>query len=132
MRIATGVLAAVLLGGVSWGAAAQTQGTPQGTYLRSCTNASVQGDSLTALCRRSDGREDRTTLSGYRRCVGDIGNINGALQCNGSGGEQLRGQVMDVPRGGPGYGEQRGGYGERGGPGYGEQRGGPGYGEQRA
>lgn len=118
MKIALGLAAALLCAGVGWSGSAYAQGTPQGSYLRSCTNVSVGGDTLSASCRRADGREDRTALSGFRRCVGDIGNSNGALQCTAQGGAVLRGQVMNEgPRGGPG-----------GGPGYGGPGGGPGYG----
>src|SRR5262249_16506040 len=69
-----------------------------------CNNVSVQGDSLVASCRRADGREDRTSLAGFRRCVGDIGNSNGMLQCSTAGGGQLHGQVMAGPGPGPGPG----------------------------
>jgi hypothetical protein len=128
MKIVTGALAAVLLAGIGWPTTAQAQGTPQGSYLRSCSNVSAGGDTLTATCRRENGREQRTALSGFRRCAGDIGNNNGILECSIAGGGQLRGQfVGGEQRGEPQRGEQRGAppYGEppRGGPGYG----GPGY-----
>ena len=37
-----------LLAGVAW-APAQAQGVPQGSYLRSCGNVAVQGDTLIAI-----------------------------------------------------------------------------------
>lgn len=126
MKIASGALAALLLAGIGWSSPAPAQGVPQGTYLRSCSNIGVQGDSLTATCRRSDGREQRTTLSGVRRCVGDIGNSNGVLQCTYPGGAQARGQAVPEPGPGPGYGAPR--YGEQP-PGYGNREG---YGSDRA
>jgi hypothetical protein len=42
----------------------------------------VRGDSLFAICRTVDGRGQRTNLPQVSRCVGDIGNNNGNLQCN--------------------------------------------------
>src|SRR5438034_832198 len=79
MKIALGLLAAVVLGGVSFSACAQT---PQGSYLGSCTNIRMEGPTLTAVCRRADGREQRTTLRNVNQCNGDIGNNNGVLRCN--------------------------------------------------
>jgi hypothetical protein len=81
----------LLLTGIAW--SAQAQGVPQGTYSRSCTNVSVQGDSLVATCCGRDGREQHTTLARFRRRVGDIGNDNGRLQCAFAGGAQPQGQM---------------------------------------
>jgi hypothetical protein len=111
MKIAMGALAAVLLAGVGWSATAEAQGLPQGSYLRSCNGARVQGDTLVARCRTADGYEQRSSLAAVNRCVGDIGNNNGQLQCN-YGGPRAQG----VPA--PGYGERR--VDERG---YGSDRG---------
>src|SRR6266850_7085745 len=106
MKIALGLLAAVVLGGVSFSACAQT---PQGSYLGSCTNIRMEGRSLTAVCRRADGRERRTALGDVNRCIGDIGNNNGVLRCN-------RGQAPA-----PGYGRAPApGYGQAPAPGYGQ------------
>jgi hypothetical protein len=55
---------------------------PQGSYLRSCTDIRLEGRTLVAVCRRADGREQRSALNEVERCVGDIRNDNGALQCN--------------------------------------------------
>ena len=76
---------------------AAAQGTPRGSYLGSCTDDSVRGDTLSASCRRRDGREDRSALSDFNRCVGDIGNDNGVLRCALPGGGQARGQVVAEP-----------------------------------
>lgn len=111
MKIVVGALAAVLLAGIGWSATAEAQGLPQGSYLRSCNGARVQGDTLVARCRTADGREERSSLAAVNRCVGDIGNNNGQLQCN-YGGPRAQG----VPA--PGYGARRGD--ERG---YGSDRG---------
>src|SRR5207244_7296012 len=113
MKIAMGALAAMLLlAGIGWAPAALAQGVPPGSHTRSCNNVTAQGDTLVATCRRGDGREDRTSLAGFHRCVGDIGNNNGALQCSTAGGGALRGQVIAGPSPGPGPGP---GYGQ---PGY--------------
>jgi hypothetical protein len=101
----------LLLGGMALLQQAAAQGLPQGSYLRSCNGALLRGDTLVATCRTPDGREQRTSLADVRRCVGDIGNNAGNLQCNYGG------------RAGPGE--------RRGEPGYGERRGEPGYGERR-
>jgi hypothetical protein len=115
MKRGTATLGGLLLAGFAWMQPAAAQGLPQGSYLRSCIGAGLRGDTLIATCRRADGREQRTSLPDVRRCVGDIGNNNGNLQCNYGGGRA-------GPGPGPGYGER--GYGERG---YGER----GYGERR-
>jgi len=114
MKIAAASLATLLLAGIGWSAPALAQAVPQGTYLQSCADVGVRGDTLIATCRTRDGREQRSALTGLRRCVGDIGNNNGILQCAGG-----RGQVVAEP--GSGYRE---GYGERrhGGEGYGSER----------
>jgi hypothetical protein len=61
-------------------------GTPQpslpgGSYQQSCTNIGVGGNTLTATCRTIKGRMQRTSLANADRCVGDIGNNNGRLNC---------------------------------------------------
>ena len=43
----------------------------------------MQGTTLTAVCRRAGGRGEQLTALNVARCVGDIGNNNGQLQCNG-------------------------------------------------
>ena len=117
MKIVMGALAAVLLTGIGWPATAEAQGIPQGSYLRSCNGARIEGDTLVARCRTVDGREQRSALATVNRCVGDIGNNNGQLQCTYGGG---RAQGVPVP--GPGDRER---YGERraGEPGVGSDRG---------
>jgi hypothetical protein len=95
-------LAGLLLAGMAWVQPAAAQNVPPGSYLQSCFRAFVEGDRLVAVCRRADGREQRTSLPDVLRCVGDIGNNNGNLQCNYAGGP---------PGPPPGYyGERR--YGE--------------------
>lgn len=111
MKIVIGALAAALLAGVGWSATAAAQGLPQGSYLRTCNGARIEGNTLIARCRTADGREERSALASVHRCVGDIGNVNGQLQCN-YGGPRAQGAPV------PGYGERR--FGEQG---YGSGRG---------
>jgi hypothetical protein len=118
MKIVMGALAALLLAGIGWSASAEAQGVPQGSYLRSCEGAHIEGDTLVARCRRVDGGEMRTALPGINRCVGDIGNNNGQLQCSYGG----PGRGPGPGYGGPGPGQA---------PGYGERHEGEGYGADR-
>jgi hypothetical protein len=107
MKIASGALATLLLAGIACSPPAQAQGVPQGTYLQSCGNVGMRGDTLFASCRARGGGEQRAELPGVSRCIGDIGNNNGTLQCNyGSGG-----QYGQAPQEQPGYGAQQPGYG---------------------
>jgi hypothetical protein len=109
MRMVSGALAVVVLAGLGWSLPAQAQGLPQGSYLSSCSGAKMEGDTLVARCRAQNGSEQRSALAGVRRCVGDIGNSNGSLQCNFGGGHQGRADVGAVPRDRePGYGSGRG------------------------
>lgn len=82
MRMAIAALTALLVSGLAGAAHAQV---PPGSYQRSCFHAHMQGDRLMAVCRRIDGRMQRTVLPEVRRCVGDIGNQNGVLTCNRGG-----------------------------------------------
>ena len=85
MKTAIVALAGLALAGIACAMPAQAQGVPRGSYLRSCTDVRVEGDTLVARCRRADGREERTALRDVGRCVGDIGNNNGNLQCSYGG-----------------------------------------------
>ena len=81
MKATLGALAALLLAGTIYTQPAHAQPGPQGSYLDSCTNIRMNGDRLFADCRRMDGSWQRTVLD-VDRCVGDIGNSNGHLNCN--------------------------------------------------
>jgi hypothetical protein len=82
MRIVSSLLAAALLAGLSVPAAAQL---PQGSYLRSCRDARLEGHTLVAVCRGITGSWERTVLPEIGRCVGDIANVDGALRCRRGG-----------------------------------------------
>ncbi len=58
-------------------------GVPQGSYLQSCTQAYVDGDTLRARCWSAAGRYKKTWLTGYAACVTDIANVDGVLTCSG-------------------------------------------------
>jgi CVNH domain len=106
MKIGSAATAALLLAVTAWPVAAQAQGVPRGSYLRSCQDIRVRGDTLLAVCRTVDGRGQRTNLPQVSRCVGDIGNNNGNLQCNyADGGPPPYGQAPPQP--GYGYGPPR-------------------------
>src|SRR5437762_14340110 len=108
MKTVVAAFAGVLLGGMALLQPAAAQGRPQGSYLQSCMGAALHGDTLVATCRRADGREQRTSLADVRRCVGDIGNNNGNLQCNYGGSRAGPGPGYDERRRGePGYDERR-------------------------
>jgi hypothetical protein len=75
-----------LAGGLLWSPSARAQWAPQGSYLRSCSDVGMRGDTLVAVCRDRDGVFRRTKLPEARSCVGDIGNNDGRLQCQYGGG----------------------------------------------
>ena len=80
---AIGTLAAgLLLGLLCWPQSAGAQQVPGGSYLRTCGEVYLQGDTLVATCRRVDGAPERSSLPAVHNCVGDIGNVNGRLACS--------------------------------------------------
>jgi len=82
MKLPLSVFAALLITGSILLQPVYAQPMPQGSYRASCTDVRVEDRTLTAVCRIADGREQRTSLTDVDRCVGDIGNDNGALTCN--------------------------------------------------
>ncbi len=133
------ISALILVAGTFGGSVARAQALPQGSYQRSCEQLHWAGTTLVAECRRADGRMTGTGLPSANKCVGDIGNNNGQLQCNYAGtvrhrwvaaprrSNRITGQASramadnKVSETGSGYGQP--GYG--GGSGYGQ----PGYGQ---
>jgi hypothetical protein len=128
------VLALIPVAGAVGGSVARAQALPQGSYQRSCEQIHWSGTTLVAECKRMDGRKTGTGLANANKCVGDIGNNNGQLQCNYAGGTPSQGaqqQRQATPQQQPNYGGRQDygqqGYGQPGygaGPGYGQ----PGYG----
>src|SRR5947207_10958797 len=97
------LVAGLLLAGLGSLQSASAQGLPGGSYLRTCQNAYVQGDTLVATCRRTDGYAQQTSLPAVHSCVGDVGNRNGALTCNYAG---RQGPSRYYDRAGAGYGQE--------------------------
>jgi hypothetical protein len=82
MKIRLGAFFLLLITGSMFPQHAHAQSMPQGSYRTSCTDIRVEDRTLTAVCRIADGREQRTSLTDVDRCVGDIGNDDGALKCS--------------------------------------------------
>ena len=74
--------AALLITGSMFPQPAIAQSVSQGSYRTSCTDVRVEERTLTAVCRIADGGEQGTSLTDVNRCVGDIGNDNGARTCH--------------------------------------------------
>jgi hypothetical protein len=91
---------------------AYSQALPPGSYQQSCRDFRMQGSTLTALCRRANGRGEQITALNVAHCAGDIGNNNGQLQCNG--GQPAAPAASPRQGGAPGYP----GYGPGPGPDY--------------
>jgi hypothetical protein len=126
LKAIIGLFAVVALAGLSLSAYAQA--LPSGSYQQSCRDIRMQGSTLSAVCRRANGRGDQPTALNVTHCVGDIGNNNGQLTCNGGqpaapAPPPRQGAVPGYP--GPGYPPQPG----YPGPGYGPP---PRHGEEEA
>jgi hypothetical protein len=57
---------------------------PRGSYRETCRNLRMRGDMLFARCETISGRWMNATLFDVRRCVGEIVNDDGQLQCSRS------------------------------------------------
>ncbi|PWC54736.1 CVNH domain-containing protein [Azospirillum sp. TSO22-1] len=66
--------------------AASAQGVPDGSYLETCDNVRMRGDTLSATCATRNGRAVQSSLRNAMDCSGGIENINGRLACSGQGG----------------------------------------------
>ena len=62
-------------------AKAQTS-LPQGSYQQTCTNITLQGNTLTAVCQTVAGSWVQTQLNNINLCGTNIGNVNGTLSCD--------------------------------------------------
>ena len=78
MRIAIAALMALMVSGLAGAAHAQ----PGGSYLRSCTDVQMRGNTLMGVCRRGNGRMESSVLPDVNRCAGGVANENGELTCN--------------------------------------------------
>jgi hypothetical protein len=120
MRVTPGVFGLFLATGLS--ISAHAQAPPPGSYQQSCREIRMHGPTLTALCRTARGRGEQLTALNVAHCVGDIGNNNGNLVCNGgqpaAPGYPGSGYVPAPGHPGPGYGppprySEDGSYGDR-------------------
>ena len=99
MRARLWLIAAVLTGLL---AAPTAQAQPGGSYRESCNNIRDSGGrdpEISANCKDMRGQWQFSSLR-YGGCVGDIGNNNGQLVCNG--GRPGSGPPAGGPGGGPG------------------------------
>jgi hypothetical protein len=99
MKHIGGVFAALVLAG--WSCSIFAQALPPGSYQQSCRDIRLYGRTLSAVCRGLGGRARQTALD-ISHCVGDIGNNNGQLQCNG--GRAVAPRPGPPAHTGPGYG----------------------------
>src|SRR5215467_2586867 len=58
---------------------------PAGSYSQTCRDIRTRGDDLTAVCQTVRGQWVDTTLDHYNRCVGDVVNDDGRLECTRQG-----------------------------------------------
>lgn len=59
---------------------------PRGSYSQTCRDIHAQGNSLQAVCQTMGGNWVPTTINEFDRCVGDIVNDDGRLECTRRGG----------------------------------------------
>jgi hypothetical protein len=59
---------------------------PRGSYSQSCREIHAQGNSLRAVCETVGGNWVATSINDYDRCVGEIVNDDGRLDCTRRGG----------------------------------------------
>src|SRR5207248_3467335 len=73
MNMIRALLAGLLLVGLCWQQGASAQDLPPGSYLRTCHDVELRGDTLVATCLRTDSSPQRTSLPRVQNCVGEIG-----------------------------------------------------------
>ena len=56
---------------------------PSGSYQQTCRNIEMRGNNIRAECQDGNGNWQRTTLHNYRKCSGEVTNVNGQLRCSG-------------------------------------------------
>jgi Ni/Co efflux regulator RcnB len=54
---------------------------PRGSYVRSCRDIRLEGDTLRASCQRGDSRWRDTSFRHAASCRGELFNDNGRLRC---------------------------------------------------
>jgi CVNH domain len=53
---------------------------PNGSYALTCTNAIVEGNTLSATCKKKNGTPVKTSLPGFQGFQGNISNCDGVLR----------------------------------------------------
>src|SRR4030088_2255083 len=76
------LLARLILAGLGWPRSASAQAVPPGSYLDTCGNAYLRGDTLVATCPSVDGYAERTSLPAVQSCVGNLGDMSGRRACS--------------------------------------------------
>ncbi|MGC2694529.1 MAG: CVNH domain-containing protein, partial [Candidatus Angelobacter sp.] len=72
---------------------------PRGSYTQTCRDVQTQGRSLRAVCQTVGGNWVPTSIDDYDRCVGEIVNDNGRLDCTRPGGRVVpRGSYVQTCR----------------------------------
>ena len=66
MNMIRALLVGLLLAGLCWQQGAWAQGVPPGSYLRTCQDVELRGDTLFATCLRTDSSPQRTSLRACR------------------------------------------------------------------
>jgi CVNH domain len=56
-------------------------GAPNGSYVQTCQNVNMNGNTLQASCQKKNGKLKNTSLNNVNQCNGDIANDNGKLRC---------------------------------------------------
>src|ERR1700743_526745 len=75
-------LAAVIISlGLTVRPALAQDANPSGSYQQTCTDISVDKDTLIAKCQDAKGKPHATKLSNYAKCSTDIENKKGNLAC---------------------------------------------------
>ncbi|HLG86967.1 MAG TPA: CVNH domain-containing protein [Alphaproteobacteria bacterium] len=82
---ACGLLAGAALLILAVATPARAQGFPDGSYVETCRNMEMHGDTLVADCLRRDGQWARSGLDLDRCRGGDIANLDGQLACRRRG-----------------------------------------------
>ena len=59
---------------------------PRGSYSESCREIETRGDLLRAVCQTVNGNWVESRINDYDRCIGDIVNDDGRLECTRRGG----------------------------------------------
>ncbi len=96
MRYIIGLGIAVLALTIGAGTTSALQ--PSGSYQQTCRNIKTHGNTLYAECQDTSRNWHSTQLQDYRRCTGQIQNLNGNLECTGGNGQGVYDRDRDRDR----------------------------------